>query len=36
MLARFNRKTKRASKSLEMLQFTIDIFIARKRLASPR
>ena len=36
MLARFNRKTKRASKTLEMLQITIDIFIARKRLASPR
>ena len=35
MLARFNRKTKRASKTLEMLQITLDIFLARKRLASP-
>ena len=34
MLARFNRKTKRASKTLEMLQITLDIFLARKRLAS--
>ncbi|WP_439631555.1 IS1 family transposase [Shinella sp.] len=35
MLARFNRKTKRASETLEMLQITLDIFLARKRLASP-
>lgn len=35
MLARFNRKTKRASKSLEMLKITLDIFLARKRLQSP-
>ncbi|MGJ7040357.1 hypothetical protein J2Y63_005471, partial [Shinella sp. BE166] len=26
---------KRASKTLEMLQITLDIFLARKRLASP-
>ena len=36
MLARFNRKTKRASKSQQMLEITLDIFLARKRLASPR
>jgi IS1 family transposase len=35
MLARFNRRTKRASKTLQMLKITIDIFLARKRLASP-
>lgn len=35
MLARFNRRSKRASKSLQMLQITLDIFLARKRLASP-
>jgi IS1 family transposase len=35
MLARFNRRTKRASKTLQMLHITIDIFLARKRLASP-
>lgn len=34
MLARFNRKTKRASKSLQMLEITLDIFLARKRLES--
>mgnify|MGYP001461216864 FL=1 len=36
MLARFNRRTKRASKTHEMLKTTLDIFLARKRLASPR
>ncbi len=35
MLARFNRRTKRASKTQEMLEITLDIFLARKRLASP-
>lgn len=34
MLARFNRKTKRASKTYEMLRITLDIFLERKRLAS--
>ena len=34
MLARFNRKTKRASKAQHMLEITLDIFLARKRLAS--
>ena len=35
MPAGFNRKTKRASKTREMLQITLDIFLARKRLARP-
>jgi IS1 family transposase len=35
MLARFNRRTS-ASKTLQMLEITLDIFLARKRLASPR
>ena len=35
-LARFNRRTKRASKTQHMLEITLDIFLARKRLASPR
>jgi IS1 family transposase len=35
MLARFNRRTKRASKTLLMLKVTLDIFLNRKRLASP-
>lgn len=35
MLARFNRRTKRASKTQQMLEITLDIFLARKRLASP-
>ena len=34
MLARFNRKTKRASKTYEMLRITLDIFLTRKCLAS--
>ena len=33
-LARFNRKTKRASKTHTMLKITLDIFLARKHLAS--
>lgn len=32
-LARFNRRTKRASKTQEMLEITLDIFLARKCLA---
>jgi IS1 family transposase len=36
MLARFNRRTKRASKTQQMLEVTLDIFLARKRLQSPR
>jgi hypothetical protein len=36
MLARFNRPTKRASKTQQMLEVTLDIFLARKRLQSPR
>ena len=36
MLARFNRRTKRASKTLDMLEVTLDIFFFRKRIASPR
>ena len=35
MLARFNRRTKRASKTRRMLEITLDIFLHRKRLASP-
>ncbi|MDB5537068.1 MAG: transposase [Devosia sp.] len=35
MLARFNRRTKRASKTQQMLEITLDIFLARKQLASP-
>jgi len=29
MLARFNRRTKRASKTMDMLQITLDIFFSR-------
>lgn len=36
MLARFNRKTKRASKTMRMLEVTLDIFLTRKAIASPR
>ena len=36
MLARFNRQTKRAFKTQQMLEVTLDIFLARKRLQSPR
>lgn len=36
MLARFNRRTKRASKTQHMLEVTLDIFLARKRLQSPK
>ncbi|MBB3879154.1 IS1 family transposase, partial [Sphingomonas pseudosanguinis] len=36
MLARFNRRTKRASKTQHMLEITLDIFLARKRLQSPK
>jgi IS1 family transposase len=36
MLARFNRRTKRASKTQHMLQITLDIFLARRRLKSLR
>jgi IS1 family transposase len=36
MLARFNRRTKRAFKTQQMLEVTLDIFLARKRLQSPR
>ena len=35
MLARFNRRTKRASKTTEMLKVTLDLFLSRKALASP-
>ena len=35
MLARFNRRTKRASKTQRMLEITLDIFFARKATASP-
>ena len=35
MLARFNRRTKRASKTQTMLEITLDIFFHRKRIASP-
>ena len=35
MLARFNRRTKRASKTKDMLEITLDIFFNRPRLASP-
>ena len=35
MLARFNRRTKRASKTQQMLEITLDIFFSRKALASP-
>ncbi len=35
MLARFNRRTKRASKTQQMLEITLDLFFARKALASP-
>lgn len=30
MLARFNRRTKRASKTLQMLEITLDMFFSRK------
>lgn len=36
MLARFNRRTKRASKTHEMLEITLDIFLARKHLMCPK
>jgi IS1 family transposase len=36
MLARFNRRTKRSSKSQHMLEVTLDLFFNRKHLASPR
>lgn len=35
MLARFNRRTKRASKTHQMLPVTLDIFLARRQLMSP-
>lgn len=35
MLARFNRRTKRASKTLNMLQITLDIFFSRQKTTSP-
>jgi len=35
MLARFNRRTKRASKTLRMLEITLDIFLTRKAIESP-
>jgi IS1 family transposase len=35
MLARFNRRTKRASKTLQMLKVTLDIFLSRKPITSP-
>ncbi len=34
MLARFNRRTKRVSKTQHMLEVTLDILLARKRLQS--
>ncbi len=33
-LARFNRRTKRASKTQHMLEITLDIFLERKRIES--
>ncbi|WP_156347527.1 hypothetical protein [Sphingomonas sp. Leaf5] len=35
MLACFNRRIKRASKTQQMLGITLDIFLAGKRLQSP-
>lgn len=35
MLARFNRRTKRASKTTDMLQITLDIFFNRTARVSP-
>jgi len=35
MLARFNRRTKRASKTMRMLEVTLDIFLTRKAITSP-
>ena len=35
MLARFNRRTKRASKTQHMLEVTLDIFFNQKRFVSP-
>ena len=35
MLARFNRKSKRASKSLEMLEITLTLFFNRHLIESP-
>jgi len=35
MLARFNRRTKRASKTLHMLEVTLDIFFNRNHNESP-
>ena len=36
MLARFNRRTKRASKTQHMLEITLDIFFNQNPRASPR
>ena len=36
MLARFNRRSKRASKSLQMLDITLTLFFNRHLIASPR
>lgn len=36
MLARFNRRSKRISKTLQMLQITLDIFFSRNAKQSPR
>ena len=35
MLARFNRRTKRASKTQDMLKVTLDIFFNRNQIQSP-
>jgi len=35
MLARFNRRTKRSSKTQQMLEVTLDIFFNREHLTSP-
>lgn len=35
MLARFNRRTKRGSKTQQMLEITLDIFFSRKLATSP-
>jgi len=36
MLARFNRKSKRASKSLHMLEITLTLFFNRHLIVSPK
>lgn len=36
MLARFNRKSKRASKSLQMLDITLTLFFNRHLIQSPK